>query len=148
MQLSTVAEISRAAGFNPDGIDETSSARDIGCAHGASFFEHSLVVFRNVHPVQSLFEPWQFIISHPIDAEAAWVDSTPIANMRKMTMCRIVQRQEGLTGVARDALFSSGITVQELMEVGAGTRPVPAGDIFLQWIHVLFLVASIRSDIG
>ena len=130
LQLLTVAEISRAAGFSPE-LGEGSSPREEELLHEAAFFTHELMVYRAAPATDA---PWDYVLSDPVDAEAEF-QSQPYASMRKMALARAVQLANDLADNARDAAYAN-LTTVELLAVLPGERPVPGGaraDVHTLW---------------
>ena len=120
--LSTVAEISRAAGYAPP-VRGDATPRGAELLHEAAFFTHDLMVYRSC-PVAELDEPWNYELREPVDAEAAF-QAQPYGGMKKMALARAVQRENGLSDRARDRIYSN-FTVAEILAMLSGARPPPA----------------------
>ena len=123
MQTSTVAEISRAAGYYPELADDC-TPRDAELAHEAMFLEHRVVHYRCAEHLNDPGRPWDFVLSEPVDAEAESLDQA-YAGMTKIALARCLQ----LRGAADDALrhhLWGNFTAVELLAMLAGDRAVPA----------------------
>ena len=123
MQLITVAEISRTAGYHPP-ISDDASPRDVELAHEAAFVAHNLVHYRTAVPCEDPEHPWDFYLREPVDAEQAWLEQ-PLGDMKKIALSRVLRLQEGADSDFRDYIWRNYAAV-EILGMLAGTREIPA----------------------
>jgi hypothetical protein len=101
---STIAEMCVAAGDRcvPRPGD---SGRDREVQLEARLLTHNVVKFSS-RRLGDASHPWSFVVSEPVDIEAAFVRRCHPADLSKMALARQIQLQECLTDHRRDFLWT------------------------------------------
>jgi hypothetical protein len=117
LQLYTVAELSKAAGFFPE-VTPSMSARDVEIAHEAAVLSHGLVKLKSAR-IGDFDTPWSYALSEPEDAEMSYA-SDNLMKLSRMGLARQLQIRDQFNDEMRN-LLSTTLTKETLLQALAHT---------------------------
>ena len=130
MELCTVSEIARAAGYFPQvEIDDTAAIVE-------AKYEEKLLSFEVIHfdsvRIGEDVDPWGFILSNPVDVETLCFNTRGVVDLTKMALARKLQLNDGTSDALRaerwqlskDNLLAA---LALALDGGAVARPAAAG---------------------
>ena len=116
---SSIAEISRAAGFHPP-VGPEATEREVELLHEQAFLQHGVLLYTSER-VGDSSNPWSFVLSEPRDPEDDFIETRPQHALTKMGLARSLQVRDGLTDKQRDDMWSK-LSKDELL-VAFGHEP-------------------------
>ena len=130
MELCTVSEIARAAGYFPQvEIDDTAAIVE-------AKYEDKLLCFEVIHfdsaRIGEDVDPWGFILSNPVDVETLCFNTRGVVDLTKMALARKLQLNDGTSDALRAELWQLSkdnllAALALALDVGAVARPAAAG---------------------
>ena len=127
LQLATLAELSRAAGFAP-GAAADASARELELAFESSFMGHGLMRYQHVRETSAEEDPYVFALSGPEDAELAFLNERPVQELPKIALARWLELEKGW---GRNEAFNTSTKLALILELKpdyAPAAPDPGAD--------------------
>ena len=106
---STIAEIAQGCGYFAP-VASADDAEKVEQTHLSKFLNHCPMVHTAVR-IGTDTEPWNFVLSEPLELEQVTFASRPLKDLTKMALARQLQLTEGFSDAARDDCWKLTIDV-------------------------------------